>query len=365
MHLKPRIFLARPAVGDRELEAVREVFGSRFLTEGEKTREFERRLADYVGSKFCIASSSGTTALEMALRALRADRGEVVVPDFTHAATADAVISSGATPVLVDVGIPHGNIQPDALEPAFGPRTICVVPVSLFGNPLTYDIYEMCAEREVAVVEDAANSLGAELRGRHVGSIADVSCFSFHPRKIITTGEGGAITTDNEDVESFSRSFKTFGGNGGQFVMHGTNYKLPDILAAIGLVQLDRLDKLIRQRRERAHRYNDLLGGIEDIVTPSEPKEARPTYQSYTIYFERDGMRNKVMRALADQNIESQIGAHALHMHTAFISFKRVGDLKKSELLYKRLLALPLHYELADEDQDRICAIIRETSRAS
>lgn len=360
--LKRRVFLARPLVGEAELNAVRKVFDTGFLTDGEVTREFENRIANDVGAKFCVASSSGTTAIELSLRAVGVAGREVVVPDLTYAATADAVISAGGIPILVDVDIPHGNVSADAIEAAIGPRTACILPVSLFGNPLETDVYEVCAKNGIPVVEDAANSLGAEVGGRRVGSLADASCFSFHPRKIATTGEGGAVTTDNSEIESSCRSFKTFGSADGHFLTHGTNYKLSNILAAIGLVQLDRLEYLIRVRREKASVYDELLSKVEHVVTPVERGGSRCTYQTYVIYFDRDGLRDKAMKALSGENVESQIGAHALHVHPAFSSLRRIGDLRRATDLYNRLLALPLHHELANEDQRRICDIILDTT---
>ncbi len=233
----------RPVIGQEERLLVEEVFASGFLTEGPKVAAFEEKVAAYLGVKHAVATTSCTTALELALWVLGIGPGdEVIVPDFTYPATALAVYRLGATPVLVDVDLRTYNITSEAIKEAVTPRTKAVVPVSLFGQPLSQDVYETSRELGLWIVEDAACSLGAAIGSRKVGTLADMTCFSFHPRKVITTGEGGMVVTDNDQWADKIRALKRFGlkktDSGFRFVEQGTNYKMSDVQGAIGLAQM-------------------------------------------------------------------------------------------------------------------------------
>jgi len=357
-----RIYLARPMIGKEELEAINAVFDTGFLTEGHVTQEFEQKVASFVGARHGIATTSCTTAMYLALFSLDLHEAEVIVSDFTHPATVDAVVLAGGKPVLVDVDLDSRNITEQAIEEAIGERTKCILPVSLFGNPLDMDVYKTGKSHNIPMVEDAACSLGAIVDGKRVGSLADITCFSFHPRKIITTGEGGVITTHREDVTQTCRSFKAFGTKDKAFSGIGTNLKFPDVLAAIGLVQMGRLGELVRIRAEKTQIYNELLYGSRHLRTPTERKGTCHTFQTYTIYFDKDGFRDRVMKALSEQNIESQIASYAIHLQPAFSKLKRIGNLVNSKLLYERALALPLHHQLSQENIERVCNIVKDVA---
>ena len=205
-----KIKLIEPVIGEEEIEAVKQVLRSGWLTEGEKTREFEEMIRKYVGAKYAFAATSCTTALELALRALHIGSGdEVIIPDFTHPATGNVVAWIGATPVLVDVDISSHNIDGQEIEKAITKKTKCIIAVSWGGNPLNMKpISALKEEHGLSVIDDAACSLGAEYDGKKTGTMADITCFSFHPRKVITTGEGGMTVTDDPRLQ---RGFKNLG----------------------------------------------------------------------------------------------------------------------------------------------------------
>lgn len=353
--------LMKPYVGKEELNAIQKVLDSGWMTEGPITKKFEENFAAYVGAKHGIATTSCTTALELALRVLDVGFGdEVVVPDFTHPITAGVAVLVKAKPVLVDVNLESRNVTADHIEEAITKRTKCIIPVSEFGNPLKSEVYKIGEVHDIPVVEDAACSAGAEIDGKKVGTLADMTCFSFHPRKVITTGEGGMITTDNDEFAKRLRSLKKFGMEKGQFKRWGTNYKMSDVLGAIGLAQLEKIEDIIKMRIEKAKKYDELLAGIDGAKPPAVRKGTRHTFQSYAVYIEKDGMRDKLREHLAKRGIETQIGTYALHLQPCFASVEKRGSLENSERLFKNLLTLPLYHELSAEDQERVCSMISE-----
>jgi len=208
--MKKRIYLMRPKLDHTELESIKNVIRSKFLTEGEVTRKFESALAKYVNSKFAIATTSATTALHTVFECLKIKGKKVLVSDFTFPATVSTIILAGGIPVLIDVDKETMNVTKNIIENSLDKQTKVIVPVSIFGNPLERKIYSL-RRKGIIIVEDSATSLGCKVENRKVGSLADVSCFSFHPRKIITTGEGGMITTNDRKLAQKFRSFKIFG----------------------------------------------------------------------------------------------------------------------------------------------------------
>ena len=356
-----KIFLMRPFVGNEELNAVKNVFDSKYLTEGPVTQEFEFKFSQFVEAKHGIAVTSCMTGLELALKVLDIKQGdEVIVPDFTHPATGDCVCLAGADPVLVDVNRSTYNIQPSALEDAITKKTKCIIPVSWGGNPLDPDVYKIGKEHDIPIIEDAACSSGAEINGKKVGSLAELSCFSFHPRKILTTGEGGMVTTNDDELAEKGVALKHFGQTkNGRFTYHGTNYKMSNIVAAIGLEQLKKLPLILQDRINKAQVYSDLLKNVKNIKTPIVQKGTKHVFQSYCIYIEKDGIRDRLRQDLTSKGIETQIGTYALHLEPSYSNIKRSGNLHNSELLFKNLLTLPLHHELTQEDQEYVVTSIK------
>lgn len=355
-----KIPLIKPYMDQRIKDLVCQVLDSGYLTEGPVTKEFEEAFRSFIGCNYAIAVTSCTTGLEMALRVLGIGPGdEVIVPDYTYPATADVVPIVGAKIVIVDVSKDTMLIDYDKIEAAITDKTRAVIPVSGFGNPLNYDRLSQIREKfGVYIVEDAACSIGAEFKGVKVGNQADIAVFSLHPRKFITTGEGGLITTNNAEWADWMVSYKHFGmgrsesREGTDFVRIGTNYKLSNILAAVGLGQMEKIDELLARRRSLAHNYMALLDGCTDVVIPSATPDGEHSFQSFCIYVPN---RDEILQGMREQGIEVQIGTYALHLHPAFApsAFCRIeGDMTGSQYAFDHCLTLPLYHELTESDQE-------------
>jgi len=316
--------LTKPCLGQPEQDAVNRVLESGWLAEGSVTAEFENAVARYVEAKHAVATCNCTIAMTLCLKA-EGIRGDVAIPDFTHPATAQAVLNAGCKPILSDVSLESYNMN-SCNGASFS------IPVSWAGNPLSW-------YPRTAIVEDAACSLGAGKTGSTF-----TSCFSFHPRKIITTGEGAVITTNDSVLAAKLRELKNFGRGGG-------NYRFNDVSAAIGLEQMKRLDGLIKTRREMAVVYDELLSRVQGVKIPQQSKGH--IYQTYAVLLEKCN-RNQVIHKLIGKGIETQIGTYALHLLPRFNRLKRFGKLENSELLAKNLLALPMSYDLTFDDQQRV-----------
>ena len=355
---KKTIPLAVPDVGDEEINEIKKVFDTKFLTEGQTTKEFEEQVASYLGVKHAIAVTSCTTGLHAVFEGLDIKGQEVLVPDYTYPASAEAVVLAGGIPVITDVDIDSMNITTEILEEGYNEKMTVFEPVSWAGVPLESSIYKKSKDLGLKCLEDSACSLGAKIGSDFVGNIADYSCFSFHPRKVITTGEGGMITTNNDEMAEFCHSYKHFGAKGSSFEILGTNYKLSNILSAIGLIQMKKIENIVQTRIEKAKVYEELISKINGIKPAYVGKNTRQTFQSYTCYVEKEGKRDKIRNALADENIQSQIGTYALHLEPAYKNYKRIGNLENSEKLFYNALTLPLHKDLTIEDQEKICKII-------
>lgn len=367
--------LIKPFITQEVKDKVIEVLESGYLTEGPVTKEFENRLKDYLGCNHLMAVTSATTGLEMALRALKIGSGdEVIVPDYTYPATASVAPIVGAKAVIVDVDKKNMLIDYDALEAAITPKTKVIMPVSLFGAPLDYDrLNAIKKKHNLYIIEDAACTIGAEFKGEKVGKQADITVFSLHPRKFITTGEGGVVTTQSNELAEWMNSYKHFGMDmtgasreGIHFTNIGTNYKLTNLQAAVGLVQLDHIETLLSKRIELANNYEAMLRNVEGITLTHfseketcasctcKSKQCKHSYQTFSIFIED---RDRIMTEMRAKGIEVQIGTYSLHMHDAFKNSPLVevkGNMKNSLWCYKHALALPLYNDLTPELQERV-----------
>jgi perosamine synthetase len=346
------IRLAKPDVGEAELAAVAEVVATGQLTMGPVVEEFERGIADAVGTAHAAVVSSGTAALHLALLALEIGAGdEVIVPAYTFPATANAVRLCGATAVLVDVDPGTFLADDGAVAAAVTERTRAVIAVHLFGRPVEWEALQTAVPQEVALVEDAAGALGARYRGTSCGALGVVGCLSFHPRKIVTTGEGGAITTDEATLDATVRSLRHHGWERpGEMPRPGFNYRLPDILCALGVPQLARLEELLAARERVARWYSERLEEL--VLVPRAAEGDRHGWQAYVVQLDR---RDDALVGLREAGIEAQIGTYGLHRLEAYRS---QGPFPGADRAYERALALPFSTTTTETEVERVCQVL-------
>ena len=377
---RPReIPIARPSVGEEEWQALREPIMSGWLTQGPQVEAFERRFAELHGVRHAVATTSCTTALHLALLAVGTGPGdEVIVPAFTWVATANAVLYCGATPVFVDIDPATFNMDVDQALAALTERTRAVMPVHLFG--LCADVARLRAglPEGVALVEDAACAAGARAGERCAGSLGDAAAFSFHPRKSVTTGEGGMVTTDDEAIAAWVRRLRNHGASVSEGQQHagpkpylmadydvlGFNYRMTDLQGAIGLVQIEKLEGFIAERARRAAWYRERLGDLDWLRLPQEPADGRHAWQAFVCMVDpaRAPMsRNEMIERLHAAGIATRPGTHAVHT---------LGHYRKrysfppetcpvARACDRDSLALPLYNAMSDEDCARVAHCVR------
>jgi len=362
-----RIPLIKPFVTDALKQRVCDVLNTGYLTEGPVTREFEQAIAKQSDAAHVLAVTSCTTGMELALRAMGVGPGdEVIIPDYTYPATASVVNIVGADIVIVDVDPKTMLIDYDALEKAITPKTKAAIPVSLFGNPLNWDRLNGIKDKHnIHMLEDAACSLGSSYKGTRTGSLADISVFSHHPRKFITTGEGGTVATNNHDWADWMHSYKHFGMGvsdsrlTSEFVRIGTNYKLSNVLAAVGLAQMDYMDELLTERRQLADRYRELFADIQGITLPRITDGGEHSWQTFCVFVNN---RDQIMADTRKKGIEVQIGTYSLHMHPAFNKNAKCqinDDMAGSRYAFKHALALPLFHEMTGKEQTEVAKTLK------
>jgi perosamine synthetase len=339
------IRLAWPDTGDDELAEVAAVLESGMLTMGAKVAELEAELARACGVEHAVAVSSGTAAIHVAVLALGIGPGdEVIVPAYTFPATANVVALAGAKPVLADVDAESFNI--DATKIRVTARTKAIMPVHLFGRPARLDELP-----DVPLIEDAAGALGAERQGRRCGGLGAAGCLSFHPRKIVTTGEGGAVTTNDPELAERVRSLRHHGWSPSDryddMPVGAFNYRLSDILCAVGIPQVRRLDELLAARERVAAGYAERLAELP-VELPAADEGDRHGWQAYVIRLDR---RDEAMAALRVQGIQCQIGTYGLHRLSAY---RNQGSFPGADACFERALALPFHTKLTEGELDRV-----------
>ena len=348
------IRLAWPDVGVEEAAAVAEVLETGQLTMGPKVAELEAALAEACGVEHALVVSSGTAALHLAVLALGLGPGdEVLVPAYTFPATANVVAHAGARPVLVDVDPETMNLDAERAAEAVTARTKAVLVVHLFGRPVEWEALREAVPPEVRLVEDAAGALGARRQGRPCGGLGELGCLSFHPRKIVTTGEGGAVTTPDGELAQRIRETRDHGiDRRGEFEIAtpGLNYRLSDILCAVGLPQLRRLEELLAAREQLAAAYEERLRGL--VQTPSAAPGDRHGRQAYVVQLDR---RDEALEALRAEGIEAQIGTYALHRLAAYAD---QGPFPGADRCFERALALPFHTRLTEPELDRVAQVL-------
>ena len=355
------IRIAKPMIGPAEEQAVLDTLRSGRLAQGPRVAEFEEAFAQYLGAKHAIAVSSGTSALIIALTAHGISEGdEVLVPTFTYAATANAVLLVGARPVLIDIREDTFAIDADLAEAAITPQTRAIVPVHLFGHPSNLtDVRALAERRSLVMVEDACQALGARWQGRKIGA-SGTACFSFYATKAIATGEGGMIVTDDGNVAALARKLRNQ-GEGERYVTEllSANHRMTEIAAALGLSQLVRLDEGNDKRRANAAWLSERLAGV---TTPSELPNAHHVYQQYTVRVNA-GRRDELQTALADNDIEAMVYyARSLHQQPLYQERAIGGSLPVAEAASREVLSLPVHPGLSAPDLERIATTVNSVT---
>ncbi len=371
-----RIPVAKPSFDEREERLLLETLRSGWVTQGPRVADFERAFAARVGAAEAVAVSNGTTALFLALHALGVGPGdEVIVPSLSFIATANAVVHCGATPVFVDVEPSTCNLDPDLLEEAVTPRTKALMPVHQLGLPADLDrIAAVAARHGLAVLEDAACAVGALYRGKPIGSAGNPACFSFHPRKVIVTGEGGMITTDDRALAGRLRLLRHQGMSVSDLERHaaarviveeyrviGYNFRLSDLQAAVGIAQLEKLDAFLAKRRAIAERYHAALSEMPALEPPRLPAGATPNWQSYLVRLrgaDREA-RDRLLDALARRGVATRPGLMAIHAQPCYAGARIAGSLRHTEEATAQTFILPMYTDLTQADQSLVIEALR------
>ncbi|GAB4046356.1 DegT/DnrJ/EryC1/StrS family aminotransferase [Catellatospora paridis] len=367
--------LTRPSVGDAELAAVADVFESGWLAgQGPRSATLEEGFKELTGQEHAIALNNCTAGLHLALMALGVGPGdEVIVSDYSFPATGHAVLYCGAKPVFADVRADTATIDPAVVEALITPNTRGIIAVDALGIPADWtELEAIAAKHGLFLVEDAACSAGGTYAGRPTGSFGDVAIFSLHARKGITSGEGGVLTTNNAELAARVRAASCFGMQSAfarqnsdkltipTFPEIGYNYKLSDVLAAIAVVQLSRLDEFTKARRSVAARYAELLADVPGVHAPVVPEDREPTWQTYAITVDDHIDRDALIMGLRAQGIGSNIGTYAMHLQPVYGT---TNPCPVSKRVFERQVALPMFPELSEEDQLRVVSVVRDLAR--
>ncbi|MBC8337007.1 MAG: DegT/DnrJ/EryC1/StrS family aminotransferase [Anaerolineales bacterium] len=375
------IRLTIPSIEDDDLQATHEALASGFLVQGARVAEFESSIADYIGVKHAIVVSNCTAALHLSLLALDVRAGDLVlVTTYSWPATANVIELCGALPVFVDIQPDTFNIDPEALATTLNSlmavtetaqHVKAILPVHTFGQMADMAAIIKVAEQfDIPVIEDSACALGAKWEGRNAGTWGKMGCFSFHPRKAITTGEGGAITTNDDQLARKLRALRNHGQDPEaafpDFIMPGFNYRMTEFQAAFGSSQLKKLDRIITARRRLAHQYNNLLEN-DPVLAPFVPSQSFHVYQSYVTLLPEEAAphRAEIIRRLKELGIETNIGTWHMPLTTYFRTRygHSTGDFPISEDIFSRTLTLPLYEALTSEDQNKVVDYLQEMIR--
>jgi perosamine synthetase len=366
-----KIPLAEPSLSEMEEKLILEAIKSGWISsQGSFVRKFEESFASYIGTIYGIAVSSGTAALHLALVAIGVHQGdEVLVPAFTSISTANAIRYTGAKPVLVDSEPYTWNIDPAKLEEKITKRTKAIMVVHIYGHPADMDpIIRIARSYDLYVIEDAAEAHGAEYKGKKVGGIGDIGCFSFYANKIITTGEGGMILTNDEEIAKKLDRLRDQGFNLKlrKWLVHdfiGYNYRMTNLQAAVGLAQLERIEEFINRHRENAYYYNYLLKDIKGVILPPEASWAKNVYWMYTILLNEEILgitRDDVMKRLEDYGIDTRATFLPIHKQPPYIEDYKNETYPIAEMLGRRGINLPSGNTTTKEDIEYVVSALRE-----
>ncbi|MBN1806636.1 MAG: DegT/DnrJ/EryC1/StrS family aminotransferase [Sedimentisphaerales bacterium] len=365
------IYLSRPDITDKEIEAVCEVLRGPNLSLGPKLKEFEQAFIDYTDTKRAVAVNSGTSGLFLAMLALGIGSGdEVITTPFTFIASASSIMMVGAKPVFVDIDPESLNINTEKIESRITDRTKAILPVEIFGNPAGIDkVCEIAKKHNLAVIEDSCEALGSELNGKKTGTFGTISAFGFYPNKQITTGEGGMILTNDDYLADICVSLRNQGraadGTWLDHVRLGYNFRLSDINCALGIVQLSRIDKIRKKRRQVAKWYQEILADDQRLIVPAEPKGCDMNWFVFVVRL-ADGFtledRNQILRQMRNKNI--QVGNYFTPLHLQPFMVEKFGykqgDFPITEAASKSTIALPFYNNLNKDDVAIVCKTLKE-----
>lgn len=388
-----KIPITKVVLGEEEIELIRQAVLSGWVVQGPFVKQFEEKFAHYAEAKFAVATTSCTSALHIALAALGIGPGdEVIVPAFTWISTANVAVYMGATPVFCEIDLATFNLDPAQLEAKITPQTKAIIPVHLFGLAADMDpILDLAQKHNLYIVEDAACGFGALYNGKHVGTFGEAGCFSFHPRKAVTTGEGGIILTQDEQFNTLCQELRNHGASRTDLARHtgkagfllaeynhlGYNYRMTDIQGAMGVAQMDKAAWIQEHRTARAKRYDTLLQGLDWLKTPFVPVDCVHSYQSYVCLFQPEtpslanverlhAWRNEIMMDLEGMGIATRQGTHAVTTLGYYVEQGIHPNDYPNALLADRLsLSLPLYPQMTDEEQDYVVEQLKHAFAAT
>lgn len=369
--------LQKPYFDKKEEKALAQVLRSGWVTQGPKVEEFEEAVKNYIGAKYAIATTSATTALFLSLHALGIGEGdEVIVPSFSFIATANVVVHSGATPVFADIDSKTYNIDPDKIEEKITKKTKAIIPVDQVGLPCDLDkIFKIAKKYKLHVIEDAACALGSVYKGKKIGSFGEVACFSFHPRKAITTGEGGMIVTNDKQLADKLRILRHQGMSVSDVKRHkakkviresypmiGYNFRMTDIQGAVGVEQMKKLPMILKRRAQLAKYYTKRFSNSKNIIVPFIPKGYIHNFQSYIIRVHPNAKitRDKLMQKLLNVGISTRIGVMAAHLERPYRKMYPKLLLPETEEATYKTIILPLYYHMRKGEQNFIIEKVLE-----
>lgn len=368
-----KIAYGRQSVDNEDIEAVIKVLKGDYLTTGPYVEEFEEKVAQYVGAKYAVAVSNGTAGLHMACYAAGLKEGdEVIVSSLTFAASSNAVLYCGATPVFADIDPVTYNIDPADVEKKITDKTKAIIPVDFTGQSVDMDKLKSIADKHgLIIIEDAAHALGSEYKGNKVGKQADMVMFSFHPVKPITTAEGGMVTTNNEEFYNKMKRFRSHGIERNPDYMvesHGPwyyeqlelgyNYRLTDVQSALGTSQMNKLEQFVNRRREIVASYNDKFKDLDEIITPYEAEYSNSGWHLYIIQLKPESLnatRKEIFEALTAENIGVNVHYLPVYLHPYYreLGYK-AGSCPHAEYLYENMITLPLYPTMSEKDVDDV-----------
>ena len=369
--------VAKPYFDENEERAAAEAIRSGWVVQGPRTMEFERMVAERTHAKYALATSNCTTALHLALIALGVGPGdEVLVPSYSFIATANSVLHAGATPVFVDIDARTYNLDPLLIQEKITPRTKAIMPVHQIGLAADIDtIHEIACKHNLVVIEDAATIIGGTYKGKPIGAHSKAVCFSFHPRKAITTGEGGMVTTNDAEIAHQVEMLRSHGANVSDYARHGAgkviieeypvlgyNYRLTDIQGAVGVEQMKKLDWILERRVDVARRYNQAFANLDFIETPYEPPYAKHTYQSYCLRVAPNApkTRDEIMAAMQGAGIATRRGVMAAHLEPFYVNKYGRVHLPVTEEATRTTILLPIFAQMTDAEVETVIHTFRK-----